>query len=355
METGESSAVGQPRAIAHKADPNLEAITIAITIYDRAQYLSRAIRSAIAQQKDGTHPKVIVVEDCGPNPQIREAVAAEFAGKVGYHRNSYRRGLFDNWNACLELSRTPWLCILHDDDFLEPNFVDAMIELAEAAPGRALYYGACHVIDDRDKRIEERQVPRQFCWSELDLMSWARYDPVCFPGQLFNVPSALALGGFRASSRYCADWEMWFKLAATHGAAATNRVVANYREHRATSRGTTAVDVSGRKYALVNAQRKRHLAWLRKTRPTVRFDRRALQKRDPMPVRFLLENAHGFSPLMLRYNAGLLLRSGSPHLRHLFFRALAALFTWRIFRFLSKVFQFVIKLSASPRWSGPYE
>lgn len=348
METGEPHTVEQPTvSVGLKGEISLENITIAITVYDRLKYLSRAVQSAVAQQKDGSHPKVIVVEDCGPNPQVREAVVAEFGSQVSYHRNSNRRGLFGNWNACLEVSRTPWLCILHDDDYLEPHFVDAMIELAQAAPDRALYYGPCHIIDDRGELIEERLTPRQFEWSELDLVSWTRYDPVCFPGQLFNVPCALSLGGFRASSRYCADWEMWFKLAATQGAAATNRVVANYREHRTIGRGTTGVDVSGRKYALVNAQRKRHLAWLRKTRPTVRFDRRALQKREPMPVRFLLENAYGFSPLMLRYNAGLLLCSGSPHLRHLFFRTLTALFTWRIFRPLSRAFQFVKKLGVS--------
>ncbi len=318
-------------------------ITIAITVYNRRKYLDRAIRSALAQRRGDAGPKVIIVEDCGPDPKLREEIERAFGGQIGYHRNTRRRGLFDNWNACLESCTTEWICILHDDDFLEPNFADAMIELAEAAPGRALYYGACHVVDEEGKRIEERTYPGQFEWHELAMEEWARYDPVCFPGQLFNVACARALGGFRASSRYCADWEMWFRLAAAYGATATNRVVANYREHRAVGRGTTDVDISGRKYALVNAQRKRHMAWLRKRQPAARFDRRALQEREPMPVRFLLGNAHGFTPLMQRYNAGLLLCSRSPHLLHLAFRTLTALLTWRILRPLSKLFQWITR------------
>src|ERR1700756_3729370 len=80
-----------------------------------------------------------------------------------------RRGLFDNWNACVEACRTPWLCILHDDDFLELTFIEAMIELAQAAPGRALYYGQAAVVDAAGKTREPPPSPTSFTWHDLDL------------------------------------------------------------------------------------------------------------------------------------------------------------------------------------------
>ena len=76
-----------------------ENITIAITVYNRRQYVKQAIASAL----DQTAPvRVTVVEDCGPDPTLESWVKAEFGPRIDYFRNPRRRGLFDNWNACVE-------------------------------------------------------------------------------------------------------------------------------------------------------------------------------------------------------------------------------------------------------------
>jgi glycosyltransferase involved in cell wall biosynthesis len=313
-------------------------ITIAVTVYERQNYIRDAIRSALAQSCNGQSPRVIVVEDCGPDPTLQQSAVKEFGDRIQYFRNPRRRGLFDNWNACLDACRTQWLCILHDDDFLEPTFVKSMIELANAAPGRALYYGLADVVDSAGKPRETRQRSTSFAWHELTLEEWARYDPVCFPAQLFKVEAARAMGGFRGSSHYTADWEMWFKLALNYGAVATNRVVANYREYLSAGRGTSNVDISGTKYACTNMQRKRNMAWLRQKNPSaIRFDRRALFKESPMSSRFILQYGRAFSPRMLRYNAGLFLISTAPHIGYRLLQLITQLFSWRILRFASSV------------------
>lgn len=311
-------------------------ITIAVTVYNRRTYLRQAINSAL-QQRLGSAHHVIVVEDCGPDDSLREFTLREFGDSIRYYRNSRRRGLFDNWNACIARCSTRWLCILHDDDFLEPTFIESMQELGAAAPDRALYYGACNTVDREGRSIVEVPEASRFEWRELDLETCTRHDPICFPGQLFAVEAARGIGGFRPNSHYCADWEMWFRLAMAGGAAGTNRVVANYREHHTVGRGTTKVDISGRKYAYVNMQRKRHVAWLRKVCPAVSFDRTALQSESPMPTRFLLKHAHSFSPLMLKYNAALLNRSAPPHLGYRIFQSLVRLCPQLVLRYASRL------------------
>ena len=77
-----------------------ESITIAITLYDRRDYIIRAIESALAQPRQ---VKVLVVEDCSPDPGIRTFIEERFADRIHYHRNAMRRGLFGNWNVCLDL------------------------------------------------------------------------------------------------------------------------------------------------------------------------------------------------------------------------------------------------------------
>ena len=90
-------------------------ITIAVTVYSRRQYISQAVNSALNQTVPA---RVMVVEDCGPDPELESFVRKEFGSRIKYIRNPKRRGLFGNWNACLELCKTEWITILHDDDYL---------------------------------------------------------------------------------------------------------------------------------------------------------------------------------------------------------------------------------------------
>lgn len=321
----------------HSHGINPTEITIAVTVYDRRDYVLAAIRSALAlRDYPEVGPQVMVVEDAGPDENLRDWITSFFGETIQYHRNPRRRGLFDNWNSCIEHCPTRWLCILHDDDFLEPNFVAAMHELSAAAPDRVLYYGRCRTVDNQGRVAINTPEANGFEWHELDLEACARHDPVCFPGQLFNVAAARAVGGFRSESHYCADWEMWFRLALHGGAAATNRVVANYREHHTVGRGTTMANVSGRKYAYINMQRKRHLAWLRAKGREITFDRKNIHRNSPLPTRFLLQHARNFSPLMLRYNAALLQLSTPPHFAYRIFQFFVRVFGWRSLRALSR-------------------
>ncbi len=108
-------------------------ITIAVTVYHRRQYVEEAIASAL-RQSVAHAPNVIVVEDCGPDASLRDQIVRRFKNRITYFRNDQRRGLFDNWNACLEACRTPWLCILHDDDVLEPTFAASMLRTPFCRP-----------------------------------------------------------------------------------------------------------------------------------------------------------------------------------------------------------------------------
>ena len=131
-------------------------ITIAVTVYDPRQYLVQAVERALNQ----TVPvKVMVVEDCGPDAGLREFVRAQFGERVGYHRNAQRQGLFDTWNACVELCSTHRLSILHDDVFLETDFIAIMLKLGGCHPGLGLYFGRALEVDEHE-RLLRRPAPQ---------------------------------------------------------------------------------------------------------------------------------------------------------------------------------------------------
>jgi len=319
-------------------------ITISVTVFDRRDYIEQAIASALAQTST---VRVMVVEDCGPDAGLQVQVVSRFGSRIIYHRNARRRGLFDNWNACLDLCTTRWLCLLHDDDFLATDFVEAMVELAAKIPDRGLYYGRCNVVDVAGTVAWTTAALPGAEWQASDPVELSLRNPVCFPGEMFRADYAKALGGFRTTSLFTGDWDMWAKLAVRYGAAATNRVIGNVRSHDTEGRGTTRVVRNGKCYGLTLMQAKKNVAVARQHGKEAYFNRRLLLKVHPVPTRFLLGNAWGFSRRMLSYNYGLLLQSRPPHSGHLLFQALARGLGPAFLRAASKLHQSLRKMGGS--------
>jgi glycosyltransferase involved in cell wall biosynthesis len=296
-----------------------EQVTIAVTVFSRREFVCDAIRSALNQ----TIPvKVIVVEDCGPDAGMREFVLKAFGDRVEYFRNPKNRGLFDNWNACLEYCRTPWLSILHDDDLLRPNFVETMLALAQQAPGRALYFGRAALWWNGGRVSPSPPVCWPDGWRELDVVELAVEPFLMFPGQLLRVGSAQTLGGFRKNSYFTGDWDLWFRLALRFGAAQSATEVAVSRHHGGWDRGTSLVMRKGWKFALDNVQRKRNLALLRQeTGIAIPFQR----ANSLIPSRWLFYRVGEISKRMRTYNWWLFTHCQPPHFRYALLQWLARL------------------------------
>lgn len=290
-------------------------ITIAVTVYNRREFVLKAIQSAL----DQTVPvKVMVVEDCGPDPNLRDFILKEFGGRIDYVRNAKNRGLFDNWNACVEHCRTSWLSILHDDDMLRRNSIATMLDLARSAPGHALYHGQSAIIDENGKIVSTPSFSWENGWREVDLLELADQDFILmFAGHLFSVAVAKQIGGFRPNSFYTGDWDFWFRMALYGGAAQTAAVVAEVRTHLGVERGSTRVDRMGWRWALENVQRKRNLALLsREKQIQLPFDRTKHLETRPISSRILLRNAASYSDRILKYNAWLFTHSKAPDFRY---------------------------------------
>jgi glycosyltransferase involved in cell wall biosynthesis len=310
-----------------------EEITIAVTVYNRRRYLKDAIRTALQQ----TVPvRVLVVDDCGPDLRLREYIREEFGAEVEYARNQRRRGLFGNLNACLELCPTRWLSILHDDDYLSVDFIEEMLELNRHLPGSALYFGSTTMVNDSGERdwVSSANPETQMRRVTLPDLKWST--PFAFPGHLFRTEDARRLGGFRETSRYCGDWEMWAKLVASGGGACTRARVAFYRIHSDWERVSNQVTRSGRVYPLNYVQIKRILHLLRSSGASDSLDRRTYQARRPISIRFLLRHGRTLPPSLLSYHWHLLMLTRPPHLRYALFRLAARLLGAAFLRWSSR-------------------
>jgi len=310
-------------------------ITIAITVYSRRDFVFEAIRSALNQ----TIPvKVIIVEDCGPDATLREFILGEFGSRIEYFRNPKNRGLFDNWHACMEYCKTPWISILHDDDMLRPNFIETMLKLSKEAPNHALYLGLQALLEN-GKTQHPAPVSWEKNWREADIIAAADENFMLFPGQLFQIAAAYNIGGFRTASYFTGDWDMWFRLALKFGAAQAATEVSITRGHNGFDRGSSLVLRKGWKWALDNVQRKRNLILLQQERGiTIPFDRAKFLRENPISSRLLLRHAKKFTRRILRYNWWLFTHSKPPSWYYALFQWLVRLIGPKSLRIFSALF-----------------
>src|SRR5262245_1153584 len=92
-------------------------LTIVIPTRDRPEQLELCLESIFEQQ--AIIPDVIVSDNSvHDHPAIGDA-----RQRYGftYVRQSGDLSMTDHLNACLELSSTPWMMLLHDDDELEAH------------------------------------------------------------------------------------------------------------------------------------------------------------------------------------------------------------------------------------------
>lgn len=103
--------------------------TIAIPTFNRIETLKRALLSALKQDFSAYY-EIIVVENPNDTTYAAESMLLdEFAGQITYYQNSQNIGGYNNWNRCLELARGEWVCLLHSDDELSPQYLSVMQKL----------------------------------------------------------------------------------------------------------------------------------------------------------------------------------------------------------------------------------
>lgn len=95
-------------------------------------YLREAVRSVQAQ----TDPdwRLVVVDDCYPDPAVPQFFAGLDDPRVTYVRNDTNLGITDNYRRCLELATQPWVVLLGCDDLMLPGYVATLTAAIASAP-----------------------------------------------------------------------------------------------------------------------------------------------------------------------------------------------------------------------------
>ncbi|MBP1550098.1 MAG: glycosyltransferase family 2 protein, partial [Oscillospiraceae bacterium] len=100
--------------------------------YKRAETLLVTINSVLAQVGDINYELLIVnnssAEEAEETREIIKKIASE---KIFYYENRENIGLCGNWNMGVELARSEYVAMIHDDDLLSPYFLKSVLTAIE--------------------------------------------------------------------------------------------------------------------------------------------------------------------------------------------------------------------------------
>ena len=181
-------------------------ITICIPVWERYEYFVTAINSAINQT---VRCPIIVTDNASSHDKFKKFVLDKGDPTISYNRNPANIGV-NNWNKCFELCKTSWCSILHDDDYLDPRFIEFSLNKIALNPGIAALAVGCRVGTSINPS-EFTCIPDEkgTIFTSASIL-YTSLTPA--PGVVFRCKTARALKGFHEID-YCADLDFWYRLA----------------------------------------------------------------------------------------------------------------------------------------------
>ncbi len=203
-----------------------QTFTIAFPVYKRTDYFRSALESVLNQ----TIPcSILVVDNNSPHDEFKKIVDSYNSPLIEYVKTTETVPQDENFNNCIRYAKTPWMSILHDDDYLHCQFVELAKRILDkhslSIGGFAVknyvsteeWPGASQKIELVDSGVVVR--PSFFYFKQLSP----------FPGVVFRRELGLELNGFDVPLHPIADLDFWRRLTENSTMLYIDQNLAYYR------------------------------------------------------------------------------------------------------------------------------
>lgn len=186
-------------------------LTIVIPTYNRTNTLKKAILSALTQ-KEIMNFEVLIIDN---NPDhLKKSPILPLFEELGdprlvYYCNSKNLGPMGNWNRGYQLAAGKWVCMLHDDDFLHPEWLGEMYA-ALLKIGDCCDVLTCSLESINNVRIEENFMERKTGSGKVIKRTIIdMFKEFCAPvlGSMIRKEFFLKLGGFYSNVDFMTPFE----------------------------------------------------------------------------------------------------------------------------------------------------
>ena len=128
-------------------------ISIVIPTYNGEKYVEQAIKSALAQTKPAAE---IIVSDDNSTDRTLD-ICKSYSDKIKIFTNSKGpSAIVNGWNTAISHATSDFITILHQDDLLDPTFLEEINRAYHAHPDVKHFFTPCRYIDENGDIIEKK-------------------------------------------------------------------------------------------------------------------------------------------------------------------------------------------------------
>ena len=217
-------------------------IDIVISTYNRADYLRMAIASVLHQTNSKYH--LYILDNCSTD-NTSEIVESFKNPEVTYIKNDKNLGMVGNWNKALTVGESEYVHIFHDDDILEPDFIDNVYSVINENNDCVFIHAAANIIDEQGEFLKTNIEPYETITNGNKFFS--DYLQV---GQRIICPSAvinrrlLPKGAeFSEDFPFTADINFWVRISNYGQVGYVSSPSLSYRIHKQSATSTIVENI----------------------------------------------------------------------------------------------------------------
>ncbi|MFC8314470.1 glycosyltransferase [Gordonia sp. JH63] len=232
-------------------------IDVMMPFYGDVAQFRQAVTSVLDQ--DDPDLRLVVVDDCYPDPTPRQWLESLGDARVQYLRNETNLGVNGNFRRCVELVTADWFVVMGCDDVMHRAYLATVRTMTRHHPDAAVIAPGVDVIDENGQpvtplgdRIKSVLAPPRATVLSGERLATSLYHGnwTYFPSLLWRT-AAVREVGFRPGLEIVLDLALLVDLASAGGSLVYDpEVVFSYRRHRASVSSVQAVD--GRRFAEEN-------------------------------------------------------------------------------------------------------
>lgn len=229
-------------------------ITVAVAIYNGAQFLAETLASLLAQSLPDF--RLICLDDASTDDSV--AIASRFSDpRITIDVAPRHTSLPENWNRAIAAARGDYLVIAHQDDVYERDFLAATCRLLDDHPHAFAAHTRAMVIDESHEvarspaaAYKERFWPRAEPYERTpqdEARTLLKGNYIVAPAVMLRLSAVQKIGPFNPRFHFVTDWEYWLRgVALGYSITGTHARLVRFRRHPQTA--TRANEVSMRRY-----------------------------------------------------------------------------------------------------------
>ena len=205
-------------------------VTIAIPTFNRAdKFLGQALESAINQTYQNL--EILISDNCSTD-HTEEVVRSYSDPRIKYFRQKKNLGKQGNANFLLKMAKGDYFHLFHDDDHIEPDFVEVCMKRAKFKSGIGVIMSGSKMIDENGAAIQWEKNYFEGLSLEEFILNWYHCKVNVFLCcTLFGTKTLREIGGFEEKYNLYDDVAANFKCTQVAGRLDIPEIKASLRSH----------------------------------------------------------------------------------------------------------------------------